>query len=400
MNEISIYNLNYIVVPKFIFTDNRLNPVDIKVSALLYSYSGDRFTISNRKMANMFNVSESTIIRSLRSLEEYGYIRCEVVEGVRVIVKTIDVNGVADLTGGGVKFDRGGSKFDNPPQEKEKEKEKEKKKSVIKENKEIEKEREREYNNIIAQEINNVDNSVDNFVDNSVNNFTDNSNQNSPVSEEIQLNERECGLERGSGSGGMVVAGACESEKLRAFSCVKKEPEVNWENCKTDIQRFIAFWIKIDQPNIYYTATKEQVKAIYGLYAKYSKVILDAAGDLEVAKEAASMCRDWLVREKLSYNIATVARNITKFIDAIVKKNRVPVEVDYALWEEYCKLRELKKGAFDKSKVLEYIKNLISHGKNPNELLERKILELKRDNSDVPDFIRNIKVKTINEEVK
>lgn len=380
--EIDIYSASYIVVPKFIFVDSRLNAIDIKVSALLYSSSENDFVIQNNKLAKLFNVSESTIIRSLRNLEELGYIKCNNINNTRVIHKCFEL-GVSKLDTPLVKSDNPLVKSDNPS----KEKEKEKKKSNIKENKE--KEREILFTPLSPQKTEGGCGYVDNSVDNN----------------KININEQKQGLESVSGVSGRKVAYSNQKSNGGAFSgeydkLNKQEAVgvVNWENCRSDIQRFVAFWVKLNEPNLYNNATKEQVYAIYGQYARYAKSILGIAGDLEKAKEASKMCREWLLRNKLSYNLATIARNIGRFLNRINKNADVPIEVDLALWNEYCELREMKKGKFDKNKALEFIKDIISQGKNPNELLERRIVELKRDNSDVIDFIKTIPIKTIQEE--
>lgn len=176
-----------------------------------------------------------------------------------------------------------------------------------------------------------------------------------------------------------------------------KDKLVNWSNAKTDNQKFIAYWLEMDNPNLYKTATSSQIKGIYGRFAKSSKAILDIAGDLETAKEAAKLCREWLISRKLDYTLETISKHLHKFVEMLKRKEILPPEIDVALWSEYCELREIKKGKFDKTKVIDYLKQEIYSGKNPNKIIENRIIELKHDNSNIPDVIKNINIKTIKE---
>lgn len=174
-----------------------------------------------------------------------------------------------------------------------------------------------------------------------------------------------------------------------------KNKLINWDNAKSDNQKFISFWIKIDNPTLYKTATSDQIKGVYGRFAKATKAILDIAGDLETAKKAASMCRDWLKSKNLDYTLETISKHLVKFVDGIKRNEILPPEVDSVLWSQYCELREIKKGKFDKIKAINELKNIISISKNPNNVLEQKIIELKRNNLDVPEIIKKIDIKTI-----
>ena len=72
-------------LPHGIASDLRLKPVErLAVSALLY-WACDRTAsvVSNERLGSYLGVCDRVVIRSLRSLEDFGYIRCETVRPTR-----------------------------------------------------------------------------------------------------------------------------------------------------------------------------------------------------------------------------------------------------------------------------------------------------------------------------
>jgi transcriptional antiterminator len=74
MAESNIYQLKYLVIPNFIYSDNRLNGTELRVASFIYSYTGKKFFFSNESLAKMFGVSSQTISNSIKKLVEYRYI--------------------------------------------------------------------------------------------------------------------------------------------------------------------------------------------------------------------------------------------------------------------------------------------------------------------------------------
>ena len=182
----------------------------------------------------------------------------------------------------------------------------------------------------------------------------------------------------------------------------KDNQPVNWDNAKTDLHKLVAYWIQIDNPHLYQTATRGQIKGIYSRIAKSCKAILDISGDLETAKKATSICRNWLIEKKLNFTIETILRNIPKFVDMIKKNEILPPEIDTALWREYIELKQIKGQNIDKEKIISYLKEIISKGYNPNKILEKKIIELKRTKKDnISDIVIDIANKlSVNKEAQ
>lgn len=71
------FKLKYLVIPDFLYSDNRLNAIDLKIYAFLNSYKGDKFYFSNDQLMEMFNTSEDSITRGITRLVEFGYIQAD-----------------------------------------------------------------------------------------------------------------------------------------------------------------------------------------------------------------------------------------------------------------------------------------------------------------------------------
>jgi len=73
--QTEIYELKYLVVPDFLYKDDRLSVLQLKIAAFIYTYTGDKFFFSNQKIGEMFKAHEVSVSRAITQLQEYGYIR-------------------------------------------------------------------------------------------------------------------------------------------------------------------------------------------------------------------------------------------------------------------------------------------------------------------------------------
>lgn len=69
------YELNYLVMPKFVFKDNRLSKVAIKVYCFIHAYRSPQFFFSNEHLAEMFECSVQSISDAIQQLQELEYIK-------------------------------------------------------------------------------------------------------------------------------------------------------------------------------------------------------------------------------------------------------------------------------------------------------------------------------------
>ncbi|MFA5937345.1 MAG: hypothetical protein WC822_05745, partial [Candidatus Paceibacterota bacterium] len=90
---------------------------------------------------------------------------------------------------------------------------------------------------------------------------------------------------------------------------------VNWDNCKTDLQRLAAYYIKCYDPDWYASSTQEQATEFFAKQGKALKSILAQTGSLDVAKKTIDVASVYYCdRPKpLTWNLHTVAANMIEF---------------------------------------------------------------------------------------
>lgn len=96
-------------------------------------------------------------------------------------------------------------------------------------------------------------------------------------------------------------------------------PPVNWDNCRSDLQRFITYYVKVEFPELYQTTTTKQATGIFKRYGKAGSEILSVAGDLDTAKAAFDSARAYFMKQGLSWNLSTVAKNCGEFINEAIR---------------------------------------------------------------------------------
>jgi hypothetical protein len=90
---------------------------------------------------------------------------------------------------------------------------------------------------------------------------------------------------------------------------------VNWENCRTDLQRFIAHYVRLEMPALYQNATQAQANGVFKRYGRAASEILAVAGDLTTAKAAFDKGRAVFGAKGLSWNLSTISKNIAEFVN-------------------------------------------------------------------------------------
>lgn len=146
--------------------------------------------------------------------------------------------------------------------------------------------------------------------------------------------------------------------------------KVNWENCKNNLQKLVAFWVKIEYRDLYENATTDEIKKLYGRWAKSASNLLKKCNnDLEMAKKILYEGRMFFRKKKLNYTIETILRNFEKIKQYCSKKR-----YDVALFNQYVDLCQENKTKIDKEKLEDFLNKI----ENPNAYLESKIIEEKR----------------------
>lgn len=75
MQNVNKTELEYLVIPRYLYQDNRLNVVALKLYCFINTFTGYNFFFSNEHLADMFRVNIKTISRAIKELTKYGYIK-------------------------------------------------------------------------------------------------------------------------------------------------------------------------------------------------------------------------------------------------------------------------------------------------------------------------------------
>lgn len=93
-----------------------------------------------------------------------------------------------------------------------------------------------------------------------------------------------------------------------------------WEKQDSNSRRLISHYIKTDLPETYERATQEQAEVIFRQYGKAATTILQAAGgDLGRARKAFDLAVEHFRGRELSWNLSTVAKHISEFVNKAMK---------------------------------------------------------------------------------
>lgn len=68
------YELNYLVMPKFVYKDDRLTDIARRVYCFIHTYKSPQFFFSNDHMAEMFNCNPQTISNAIKLLQDLKFI--------------------------------------------------------------------------------------------------------------------------------------------------------------------------------------------------------------------------------------------------------------------------------------------------------------------------------------
>lgn len=110
-----------------------------------------------------------------------------------------------------------------------------------------------------------------------------------------------------------------EKKEHTTTAAVATAGPVNWDNCKSDLQRFLSHYIKSEMPDLYVSATKEQANGLFKRYGRAASEILAVAGSLNLACRAFDLARAYFTKKGLSWNLSTVSANIAEFVNEAIK---------------------------------------------------------------------------------
>lgn len=100
------------------------------------------------------------------------------------------------------------------------------------------------------------------------------------------------------------------------------DEKVNWDNAKTDLQRFMGFYMKLQMPEVYRNGDRKQVGGFFKQYGSLFKRFLETAGTLEVAKMALGEAEKYYKKLGYPWGLKALSNNWGEFVNAAMELKR------------------------------------------------------------------------------
>ena len=91
-----------------------------------------------------------------------------------------------------------------------------------------------------------------------------------------------------------------------------------WETTKSDLQRFMNYYIKQNLPAMYEEADREKVGGFYGQYSKMFGAMLKTAGTVEVACKALDCAAKYYKKLGYPWGLKALNLNWCEFVNAAI----------------------------------------------------------------------------------
>ena len=97
---------------------------------------------------------------------------------------------------------------------------------------------------------------------------------------------------------------------------------VNWEDCRTDLQRVVATFVRVGNPTLYApgACTQTQATAIFKVQGKPASAILTQCGDCATACRAVELAGAYFQSKGLDWSLHAVSRNCADYLSDIIKE--------------------------------------------------------------------------------
>ena len=97
---------------------------------------------------------------------------------------------------------------------------------------------------------------------------------------------------------------------------------VNWQNCKSDLQRVIAHYVKVSNPALYApgACTHAQATAIFKVQGKAVGPLLAQCGDVATTCRVIDMAAKYYYSKGLDWSLYAVSKNCIDYLSQIAKE--------------------------------------------------------------------------------
>ena len=97
----------------------------------------------------------------------------------------------------------------------------------------------------------------------------------------------------------------------------KENTLVDWTNCSSDLQRFVSWWVSVEQPEVFKSATIAQAEGIFKRNGRAASSILKSCGNLDLAIKSAQKAREYYHSKGLDFSINAIERNVDYYLNAV-----------------------------------------------------------------------------------
>ena len=105
-----------------------------------------------------------------------------------------------------------------------------------------------------------------------------------------------------------------------AVELVDNAKPVDWSKCNTELQSFMAYYIKEEMPAIYKSGTQSQVSGLFKRFGRPASELLSIAGSLPIAIRVFELSRAFYNKKGLSWNLSTVLANSGDFLNQALQE--------------------------------------------------------------------------------
>ena len=97
---------------------------------------------------------------------------------------------------------------------------------------------------------------------------------------------------------------------------------VNWQNCKTDLQRVVATYVRVSTPALYApgACTVKQANAIFKVQSKAVGPLLAQCGDVQTACRVVELAAAYYGKKGLDWSLHAVNKAASDFINQVIKE--------------------------------------------------------------------------------
>jgi len=110
------------------------------------------------------------------------------------------------------------------------------------------------------------------------------------------------------------------TETAKAVELVDNAKPVDWSKCNTELQSFMAYYIKEEMPAIYKSGTQAQVNGLFKRFGRPASELLNIAGSLPIAIRVFELSRAFYNKKGLSWNLSTVLANSGDFLNQALQE--------------------------------------------------------------------------------